>query len=251
MPVGTFYVDGAFVLDAQTIRLTYIADALDFSPFGLRDALNPNHYVATVLSYPGGPIGLAAPPDPGVLKVTRVDGSVVSFDAHVNRPLELGVTYRLTVANVEGETGDPLGFPDFADVAGVFRTPRTSQARPLPGDFAVDMRTGRVVLSASGDIAVFGSQEALRDRMLKRVVLGNLYHLPTYGVGLSPKNRLIRTASLVELRNEVLSQLREEADLQSPSVTLEARGAGILFVDMRGTAAFGGPVRSARAFAVS
>lgn len=247
-------VSSAYAFDAQTIRVRYTNDAKDFTALGNADALNPDNYDVTVIAYPAMALGLAAPPDPIPLKVSRVKDStgafvVTDFDISVDAVLRHNVTYRVTVSNVTDEGGIVIAPPVFADLPGVFTVPLVpKRLRTVGNDFAVDMRTGRVLQTASGDIALFGQKAALLDRILKRITIaaGGFYHLPDYGLGLKPKSAKISTSSLPELRNDILAQLGRESDLVDPDVGLSSRQdtaySGVLVVDVKGSMSTGAPV---------
>jgi hypothetical protein len=245
MPVGTFFVAGGLTFDAQTVRLSYNVDALDFSPLGPHDALNPNNYDMTVVTGSGS--------KPNILRIVRVPASTVAFDVQVDRPLLSTTLYRTTVQNVTAELGDPMGFPNFADTQGVFAQPLTPRRqKPVEGDFALDILSGRIFLDSQNDIAVMSGKEYLRKRIVRRCVTtkGAFYHLPDYGVGLVPKQRLLNAAKLGEVRAEILSQIRQEDDLLNPEVSLTFTTSGVLTVDIRGTVRTGEPFKTTFPFLV-
>ena len=218
------------------MRVQYNVDALDFSAFGGHDALNPALYDVSVLT--------GAAPKPGILRVDRVAGSTVAFDIFLDTLLLQGATYRLTVASVTSEAGDPLGFPTFLDVPGNAQRVFTPvRARATGADLAIDMISGRVLLTDSGDYALFSTIASVRDRVTKRIIFGpgSLYHAPTYGRGFRPKARALNTARLANERNDLLQQLRLEDDLVEPDVSLTISGS-VLRIDVTGRAAAGQPV---------
>lgn len=101
---------------------------------------------------------------------------------------------------------------------------------------------GAYTVDATGDFAWDAGLTTLMKRVLRRLFTepGTFSHLPSYGLGL--RNKVKRLATATELRRlerEAESQVRREPEVESCSVRIAHRGAGIHDMSVKVKTRFG------------
>lgn len=241
---GPLHVNRARAVAGQTVRVVYDEEPFHQSPAGYQDALNPSNYAFTVVTGSGDP-----PQAVGVdLTMTSFPAKAVNnpderaFDVRVDRPLVVGVTFRVTVSRVISRLGGPLGAPVSADFAGIVRPSEYRQAtrRTDQLDFRSDPFVGRLVVQG-GDIATHGGLDSLRKRVLRRLITprGSFVFAPQYGTRLRLK-QTITPGELASMKADIATQLREEPDVRRAAVDMRLLSAtGILQVQVDVQSALG------------
>ena len=100
-------------------------------------------------------------------------------------------------------------------------------------DFKYDTFGGRYVLDARNDYETHGGLEALRKRILRRLISspGGFFHLDEYGAGLQVKE-VNRTTNAAAIQGDVEDQLRQEELVRDFQVAVDNGTPGILRVEL-------------------
>lgn len=236
---GPLSVVFAMAVEGQAVRVVFNEEPAHYSSGGPQDALNPSNYALSIAAGQGtapAPLGVDIAghvfPEAGV----RVDGHW-GFDVRVDRPLVLGMRYRVTARRILSRAGLGLGYTYSAEFMGV--VPPASQ-RPRPrrsdlADMATDTLTGAFLFDGSGDVAVAAGPESYRTRIMRRVgtVLNAFVFLQGYGT----RVRLKRTASPAELaflQGDLQRQIEREPETEKCVVAVSLNPLpGILTVDIK------------------
>lgn len=239
---GPIAVVRALAVAGQVVRVVYDGEPLHRSPAGLMDALNPTNYILAV------PAGNATAPTPVGVNRTMVvgptygvgNGSGASgergFDVAVDRQLIVGVTYRITVRDVESMAGGALGSPSSGDFGGVTRLEETFL--PVRNqdlvDFACPPSVGHYLIDDSGDIAVGTPAEGTVCRVFRRVTTKkNAFRfLRGYGTGIDHKG-VGGTASMSLVKNDGTAQVKLEPDVADAALTMTIQPTGLTLIQIR------------------
>lgn len=237
---GPLTVVRAIAVAGQVVRVVFNEEPVHRTPAGALDALNPAHYVFTV------PGGNATAPRPMGVDVAMVVGPTYGvgnggatdergFDVHVDRQLIVGVTYLVTVKNIESLAGGALGTPASASLPGVTKILETK----LPArnqdlvDLANPPAVGHWVVDDSGDLTVETPDEGTRKRVYRRgFTRKNAFAaLPGYGAALDHKG-VAGLAKLAAFRVDYQNQVQEEPDVAQASVNVAQKLSGITLIQV-------------------
>lgn len=234
---GPLHVLAARAIESQTVRVALSEEPVHVSPSGINDALNPSNYAFSVDS------GLATSPVCVGVGARLVQGPILGVpsgdwgvDVHTDKALVQGITYRVTLANVQSRTGGDLGAPYSQPFFGVAKI---TIRRPLPRkvdltDVANDPFDGGFAFDDSGDLGIDGGINGLRKRMLRRASTPKdaFSHLPGYGCGLRLKKNF-SPAQITALRTDLRTQILQEPEVADVAVTVTQPAPGLVFVVMR------------------
>lgn len=221
---GPIHVNRARAVKGQVVRVSFSEAPLAVSAAGTADATNPSNYTLSVVTGQAGqPLAVGVDPDPITGPTLGVATGEVAMDLHVDRPLAVGIRYRVTVANVFSALGGPLGFPYSAEFYGIVMP----AALPRPGrrtdlvDVRNDISQGRYLFNSAGDLLNHSGVEGLRKRILRRLSTprDSFAHLPGYGVGLQLK-ALASIAQLQAYQQDATNQVRQEPEVASATVSI-------------------------------
>lgn len=239
---GPLSVVRALAVAGQVVRVVFNEEPLHRSPAGLVDALNPANYIFSV------PAGNATAPTPVGVNRTMVVGPTYGvgngagasdergFDVSVDRQLIVGITYVVTVRDVQSTAGDALGSPDSGDFAGVSRLDETRL--PMRNqdlvDFACPPSIGHYLIDDSGDIAVATPAEGTVCRVFRRVTTRkNAFRfLRGYGTGIDHKG-VGSTASMALVKNDGTAQVKLEPDVADAALTMTVQATGLTLIQIR------------------
>lgn len=164
---------------------------------------------------------------------------------NTDRRLLLDTTYLVVVSNVTREE-DGAGLApapgDRASFLGAAVARPLRQPRPVAVDVGVDFfydffggraPSGAYVLDAKSDYDVHAGREALRKRVIRRIISspGGFFHLPRYGVGLRVKEPL-RTTDLNDIQETIQRQVDEEPDVLQSAVQVALVDRSVLFIQV-------------------
>jgi hypothetical protein len=236
---GPLQVVRARAVQGQAVRVVFNEEPRHTSAGAINDALNPANYQLILVTGEGeSPLAvgvdetLFAGPAIGI----PTAGDERGLDVHVDRPLALGIRYRVTVRNVVSAFGGGQGAPYFAEFMGIEApqepTPAPQRRVDLV-DFDNPPARGAWQFDGSGDINPSGGLEGYRKRVLRRITTTkNAFRwLSGYGVGL----RLKETASLAEvaaMKVDILQQVKAEPETASATVSVKLDGRGILTIQV-------------------
>lgn len=221
---GPIHVNRAKAVKGQVVRVSFSEAPLAVSAAGIADATNPSNYILTVVTGQAGqPLAVGVDPDTISGPTLGVATGEVAVDLHVDRPLAVGVRYRVTVANVFSALGGSLGFPYSAEFYGIVQP----AALPRPGrrtdltDIRNDIAQGRYLTSPAGDLLNHSGVEGLRKRILRRLSTPRdaFAHLPGYGVGLALKS-VASIAQLQAYQQDATNQVRQEPEIATATVSI-------------------------------
>jgi len=235
---GALHVMRAIVVEGQTVRVVFNEEPEHYSPAGDDDALNPDNYIVTVTA------GTAVVPRTVGVKSTLsyfpsagvINAGEVGVDVQVDRPLVIGIAYRIAARNVVAKNGDTLGFPYAAPFAGMVRANLVRPPRRNPGltDYASNPVGGSYFVDDSGDIATETGLAATKNRVLRRAVTrqNSFTYMPGYGTLYDPK----KPANLVILQSfkqDLEQQIMREPDVAGASSQVQVDGRGYVIVDIK------------------
>lgn len=123
LPEGPPKVVNATAPTTTTVRVLFDRGMKRSNPSDPADVLNVSNYSFSVI----GGVTVTA------LSVAKVVDYPTSVDVTVNREMTGGATYRVTVDNVESETGQLIGSDNFADFSGVAVRPSVLSVTALDG----------------------------------------------------------------------------------------------------------------------
>ncbi len=248
---GPLHVVRALAVASQVVRVVFNEEPLHRSAAGRSDALNPANYKFAVVAGSGtAPLAMSvdariiAGPTRGVGNGGATDECGV--DIHVDRPLVVGLSYRVTVANVQSAAGDLLGAPTTSTFPGVarLRTAQTPSRRVGMEDWATDMATGAFKVDDSGDIGTHSGVSSARERIVRRQTTSRdgFRFLPGYGVR-AKINHPASPAQLADFRGDYVQQVKQEPDIADAAVqVIDQTALNILKVKTRAQLRTGGEV---------
>ena len=239
---GPLHVRRARAVESQVVRVVFDEPPLTRSASGTNDALNPLNYSVSIIDGAGTKpqvVGVSPVPIPAPA-VAVYAFPETGIDVHVDRPLVVGILYKITVVNVLAKAGGALSSEDNADFVGNFVLDKVNPpSRALQfSDFKFDLFSatgGAYVFSDTGDIAIDDGLENVRKRILRRIATpkGAFRHLPDYGTTLRLK-RPLATRELVPLKADVLQQVKQEPEVIDAQVLVTLDPAhGLLLLQVR------------------
>lgn len=237
---GPIQVVRARAIQGQLVRVVFNQEPVHVSAAGLNDALNPANYLFDVLAGQAtSPLAMAVESTMVVPTTLAVgDGGATDergFDVHTDRALIIGITYAVTVHNVEAASGGALGSPFTAPFPGVVRLRASAppQRRLDLTDLQNSPFDGALVVDDSGDLAAEGGAAGLRKRLLRRAATTKnaFAHLPGYGAGLVLK-RNAGPAELASIRSDLRAQALQEPEVSDAKVTISQLTPGVVVVSI-------------------
>lgn len=257
-PLPPFRVVFVEPLNSNTLR-AYVSDEVrHFSPLAVDDALRRTNWSISVVSGPGSApvIERVENPQPrpdtvGLIDDLGINGAIPlawSVDLRVDRRLLAPrTTYRTqassalrTVGGV-AMTGSPY---DRDDHPGRIPRQRPAQERPPATARGVDLRydmfSGRYVLDSKLDVDSHAGLEALKKRIVRRLITrpGGFFHLPTYGAGLKVKGPM-NSQELGRLQRRVRLQVLAEEEVVGADVSVAKIAEGVLLVTIKARTVLG------------
>lgn len=236
---GPLKVVRARAVESQTVRIVFDEPPKALVRSATDDALNPLNYQVAII------IGEGTPPRVVGVKKDLVSAPAAAVsqdpetgvDVQVDRPLVVGVEYRIRAFNLVAKAGGALGTPDFANFQGILSIDdvRPSE-RPFEfTDFKFDSfanANSAYIFNDAGDIAVHRGIENIRKRVVRRVVTPkNAYrHLPGYGTSFASHKAPMSVSNLAPLKQDLLAQVKTEPDILDASVQMQLTGQGVLTV---------------------
>ncbi|TAL42188.1 MAG: hypothetical protein EPN91_09025 [Salinibacterium sp.] len=186
-----------------------------------------------------------------------------SIDLRVDRPILLLAIYQVVAnPNLLAADGSQLAASpsDRASAPGIMppisRVPVKPQTTLQGVDLRYDTFAGTFVLDAKTDIDVQMGLDAVKKRVIRRLIStpGGFYHLRDYGVGLRNKE-VYRTTQLSTLQTRVKQQVLQESEILDAKVQVSLVAQNTLVVsltaktqtgagfEMQVTAPQSGPIR--------
>lgn len=214
-------------LNSNTLRVFLSAEPRHQSRLSSNDVLNRRLWTVAVLAGPGELPNLETAEN-ALPQPTAVVGApgAWSVDLRFDTRVLLSTTYEVVaspdlvsllavpMAVAPWDRGHCLGIA----VPRPRRLPRSSRAA-IGVDFFYDSFAGAWRLDGRRDVDVHAGNDALRKRIIRRLITGRgaFRHLPTYGLGLQTKE-LLTTTHFAQLRAEATRQLLEEEDVDKVEV---------------------------------
>ena len=240
MPV-LFQLVRALSVGGQIVRVVFNAEPKHKSSAAFDDAFNGSNYQVTVIA------GQGQPPQSVGVQPTVVpfpafgvfNAGEVAVDMQVDRPLVVGLRYRLLVSSaVLAQDTRHLQPPYVWDFQGEARPIVTLQQRGKMGlvDLASDPISGGIIVDSSGDWAADnGDTVGTRKRCFRRVLTrkGAFVHLGKgYGLDYDIKQPAT-TNKLAGLRSDIQAGLQQEPDVDSVATQVSMDARGFLTLGMR------------------
>lgn len=237
---GPLSVVRAVAVAGQVVRVVFNEEPVHVSAAGAADALNPANYW---LEVPAGnataPVPVGVDPDM-VIGPTYAVGNGGSanergFDVAVDRQLVVGVTYKISVRNLQSLAGGTLGTPFAATFPGVTKLQETllPQRNQDLVDFANPPAIGHWIFDASEDISPEAPDAGTRKRIWRRgFTKKNSYvHLPGYGSAIDHKG-VAGPAKMATFRADYQNQIQQEPDVAAASVTANIQASGVAIIQV-------------------
>lgn len=228
---------GVEIINSNTARVYLSEEPRHFSPLSQRDAYLRDNWAISIVSGPGRAPAVEkaenALPQP-----TKFAGIPLawSVDIRTDTRFLAQTTYLVvaspTIRTADNRTGMAIPPDDRGEAPGIIgaRDPKLGPTRPasLGIDLRYDIFTGRLVLDAKNDIDVQGGLEAVRKRIIRRMITskGGFYYLPDYGLGIQPKT-LVRQTSRSILEADIREQILSEPDVVAVSVQITQLAVGM------------------------
>lgn len=238
---GPLTVIRAVAVAGQVVRVVFNEEPLHASAAGAMDALNPANYVFAV---PAGnataPVPVGVDPDL-VIGPTYAVGNGGStdergLDVSVDRQLVVGITYQVTVRNLQSAAGGALGSPSSASFPGVTKLQETllPQRNQDLVDFANPPTLGHWIFDSTEDIAPESPDDGTRKRVYRRgFTKKNSYvHLPGYGAALDHKG-VASPAKMATFAADYQAQIKQEPDVADASVQASIQPSGIAMIPVK------------------
>lgn len=249
VPPADLVVLFATPINSNTFRVYFESEPKNDSPLSAVDALLRDNWVLQLVSSPTSALiaepeierienGQDASTFLATLGIAAPGG--YSLDARTARPLVLGETYRVilsTAIEKADGSGNLLPDPDDrADFPGIAAPPTRRVLAPSQSrqfgllDYRYDFFEGRYLLDPGTDYDLHGGVEALKKRIVRRLISapGGFVHLEGYGASLRVKEVLDAT-ELAETRARIRRQVLSEKEVQKVGVEVSFT-AGVLFV---------------------
>lgn len=257
-PLPPFRVVFVEPISSNVLRAYVSQEPRHFSALGVDDALRRTNWSISIASGPGSsPVvekvenPLARPGTVGLIDDTGINGAIPaawSVDLRVDRRLLAPRTRYLTVAGsaLRSVGGTAMtGSPYDRDLhPGRIERLRPAFERPasmgLGIDFRYDPFTGAFLLDSKLDVAVHSGLEALKKRILRRLMTtpGGFFHLPTYGAGLIVKGPM-NSQELSRVQRRVRQQVQAEAEILAVDVNVARLAEGVLLVTIKARTVLG------------
>ena len=233
MPGVLFQMVRALSVGGQVVRVVFNAEPKHKSQAANDDALNASNYQLVVIEGQGQPPqSVGVHPDVIPWPAYGVFNSgEFALDLQADRPLVVGLRYRVTVSSVVvAQDTRHLAPPYDWEFQGEARPIVTLQQRGKMGlvDLASNPISGGFLVDSSGDIATDdGGIVGTRKRCFRRVLTrkGAFAFLQQYGLNYDVKVPAT-TNKLAGLRSDIQNQIGQEPDTDSVStqVSMDARG---------------------------
>lgn len=239
---GPLYVVRALAIDGRTVRVVFDEAPRFLTPAGVNDALNPANYGFAIDA------GDATAPIATVVEGTLVEGPARGVgnggevdergvDVHVDRPLVVGISYRVSALGVVAAAGGELGDPSSATFFGVVPAAQPSSQRGRPTtnvDVACDVASGSWFGDGSGDIAIVSAREGYRQRVFRRLTTPRdaFSFLKGYGVGQRLKGPGSPTLA-GDLKVDAEQQIALEPETARVSVGVTIAATGVTTFDVK------------------
>lgn len=212
---GPLSVVSALAVSGQAVRVIFNEEPNHFSPASVVDALNASNYVLAVVSGQAEtPQALGVDPAPHLAPEAGVRPGQWGFDVRLDRPLALGLRYRVEARRIVSRAGLGLGFTYGCDFVGIVppKSARPRARRSDLADFASDPLTGAWAF-AGGDVDLAGGEESYRTRVVRRATtfLDAFSFLRDYGTRVRLKD-LASPADLMMLQQGLRQQIRREPE---------------------------------------
>lgn len=230
-------------LNSNTVRVYLSEEPRHFSPLSDDDALNRLDWTISITA--GGNDRVLAPVV-GLVENAQARPTFSgawpgawSVDLRLDRRLVVSATYLVvagpSLRSVAGNSmsASPLDRDDFpGDVSVRLRRAAIPKTVRSGIDFLYDTIRGVFALDSKGDIDVHEGDDALKKRIVRRLLTspGGFFHLPGYGVGLETKKLYDQTAA-ADLRAKVEEQVRQEQEVAKVAVAVTT-GPGVVFVQV-------------------
>lgn len=224
-------------LNSNTLRVFFNVEPRHQSVLSATDSLNRRLWSVAVTAGPGETPAIAGAEN-ALPQPTAIPGEADAWSVDLRTDLRvlLSTTYEVVASPaLTSLAGDAIGAAPYdrgecpgIAVARKRLPPRTS--RTTEGvDLFYDTFAGTWRLDGKQDIDVHGGTDALKKRVLRRLITGRgaHRHLPGYGVGLQVKMP-INTTRIAELRAEIRRQLLQEADVEEISVEASTSANGLV-----------------------
>lgn len=221
-PLGTQVVGKVRLIGVAQVSLTALVAVFDRS----LSTLYPGAYwdAQTAANYTlAAGTGATWTPVIGLATLDSVQTQVV---LETDTPMEDGVTYTLTVANVRASTGESLSSPATWSLVGAAGPPGPSLVQVADERYsdlvqlADDQGGLGYAFTADQDLVNGTGAQSLRARVYRRVFSspGDWGWDPGYGAGIKV-GALARAGRLQEAANAATEQIRREPDVVDASVT--------------------------------
>lgn len=228
-------------LNSNTLRVFLSSEPRHQSRLSSNDVLNRRLWTVSVLDGPGELPNLETAEN-ALPQPTAIPGApdAWSVDLRFDTRVLLSTTYEVVASpDLVSLLGVPMAVApwDRGSCLGIAvvrprRTPRSSRAA-VGVDFFYDSFAGTWRLDGRRDVDVHAGNDALRKRIIRRMVTGKgrFKHLPTYGLGLQSKG-LVTTTHMAQLRAETIRQLLEEEDIDKVDVQVYPFTNGVVVAVM-------------------
>jgi hypothetical protein len=222
----------AVAVGGQRIRVVFSSEPNHATASGVDDGRNPALYSLEIISGAGKELQcVGVVPDvvswPAYGLVA--DGEY-ALDVQADRPVVVGLTYRITVKPaLRSAAGDLIGYPYAAEFVGAARPARVRQLRRRVGlvDLASDPFAGGITVDSAGD---WGSHEGLpaTSKRIWRIAFtgkGKFIWLKNFGLVYDIKKPATQSI-LTGLRTDLKQQIAQQPDVKSSEteVLMNARG---------------------------
>jgi hypothetical protein len=228
----------AIAISSNVVRVAFAAAPKFISAMGVNDAQNPANYTfAVTVGQATPPVALYIAPALIVGPARGVgNGGAVNergVDITVDRPLIVGLSYLVTIANVTDPLGVSLGLNTSAGFVGITNVQTTKLPRRLTDlvDLFNSPFDGTFIVDDSGDIAPQSGIDGYKKRVIRRITtpLNAFAFLVGYGVGV----KLKKVASLAEisaLKTDVIRQVMLEPETASVDASTTINALGVLTI---------------------
>lgn len=247
-PLVPFSVIFATPINSNTIRVFLTREPRHFSPLAIDDALRRTNWTVILVLPKVDPrvdepeIEQVENPLPAadyLATLGIVEPEAWSVDIRLARRIVASERYEVTVSAAvltpDGSAVDPA--EDSAITPGRIgfrgrRSLRPPATRTESVDLKYDTFTGVYQLDPRLDIDTHGGDEALRKRIIRRIVStpGGFRHLEDYGAGMRVKE-LMNQTEVAGTRARILEQVKREEEVLRASVDVRF-GGGVLFISV-------------------
>lgn len=234
-------VIGVEIINSNTARVYFSEEPRHFNTLAERDSFLRDNWSISIVGGPGSTPVVErvenAQPRPTTFAGVPLAWSIdIRIDSRFLYATEYLFVASSTIVSADGSTPMAISPDDRASAFGIIepRSPKLNPTRPasLGIDLRYDIFEGRYILDGKNDIDVQAGLEALKKRIIRRLITapGEFYYLPDYGLGLQSK-KLLRTTSLARLEADMKAQVLAEPEVDDATVRVSRLATGIyLFV---------------------